>query len=397
MSSFYIVRASRWFMLGQKAAAGFPIVVSADGVVVETIASFLRARFVYQNAGIGTLCDEAYILREWWQYLARQRVAPHEVSEKLFLLWIRDQERRMENARVQRKISLVHQFHRFLSKSDPTFENSTVFMSEFPKFKYPRSSLRSRPGRPTPDTTEVEKVLDVLSHSSNPYLAARDWLLGMWIVETGLRREGVSSIRLATLEASLKEEGILLTNLLHCCRDPAEADRIRASLFSLKDSGREAVFIAVVEKGRKWRTVPVPIGLMLLTLEFIWNERDKLLAEYSARYTEARAEGAVWISLKTGRPLGVQSIGDRLKHAFNRAGVAGSGHRLRAYFACSLVWRLYRRAKSRSGAAWEANMVLLQAAEILGHNNIETLRPYLNRVLREDMFEGLPVPSRTLG
>ena len=92
----------------------------------------------------------------------------------------------------------------------------------------------------------------------------------------------------------------------------------------------------------------------------------------------------VWLSTKTGRALSAVAIGDIVKRAFLAIGVKGSGHRLRAFYACQLVLRLYNEARSDHGAAWDASQVLLLEAEVLGHNRPETLRPYLNRVLRQE-------------
>jgi site-specific recombinase XerD len=375
------VRASDSFVIGGRACEnGYPLFLAEDGRIVPELSWYARKRYVLENATFGTFEDEVYILREWWEYLTGRGVEYWNVTDTLFLQWIRLNERSMEKARVHRKIHIVHKFQRATIKEFKGEEYLVgVFETKMPKYKYPASVQHSKAGRPTPDSEAVEDVLDCLATQSDRYLAARNWLLGKWMCETGLRRQGMSQLTIAALQASLMSEGLQTGSEIQFQNagvgfQEAVIDRLEEIRFL----GRENLFVDVLEKRRKKRTVQVPITLFLETLEFVWSERRMALGQ--------KVHSAVWVSNKTGDFLSAKAIGDIVKKAFHAAEVKGSGHRLRAYYACKLVTRLYKEAREKDGNGWDAPAILLTAAELLGHERIETLRPYLNRAIRESLF-----------
>jgi hypothetical protein len=86
------------------------------------------------------------------------------------------------------------------------------------------------------------------------------------------------------------------------------------------------------------------------------------------------------------------SISNILLEAFDKADVEGSGHRLRAAYAYEVMKDAYLRARAAHGRNWDPQTVLHLVAEALGHKNLESLRSYLNDIMREDqLVEGHPV------
>jgi DNA polymerase III gamma/tau subunit len=75
-----------------------------------------------------------------------------------------------------------------------------------------------------------------------------------------------------------------------------------------------------------------------------------------------------------------------VKTAFNTLEIDASGHRLRAYFLTELVRDLYLTARAAHGRMFDARTILDQAAEIAGHADPTSLKPYLSRVMKEDTF-----------
>lgn len=389
MTRTHILKSTDNFSLGgHSTVKGFPLFLGRDGRVVEELTQYFRYRFSIQHSNRGTLKDEAYILREWWDYIADANVEYHQVSEKLFMLWIRNNQQSMENVRVQRKIEVVHRFQRFtiVRVYGEDFPLG-IFSEERPKFQFPRSSLRSRGSRPTPDFNDVEVVLSYLGAHADEYLASRNYLMARWMSDTGLRAAGVAQLDIGNLIDAMSLEGIhleasvALSDLVH-----SDQDRLVTSIQALHMKNRQYLYVRVTEKGNKTRYVQVPIDLFVETIEFVFGERRNCQIKHSKGVESKEVPDALWISLKTKRALSSAGIGDILKRAFTATGTKGSGHRLRAYYACSLVLKLYRQQKQMHGKGWDAPAVLLQAAELLGQSQIESLRPYLNRAIREDAF-----------
>jgi hypothetical protein len=86
------------------------------------------------------------------------------------------------------------------------------------------------------------------------------------------------------------------------------------------------------------------------------------------------------------------AIANEVKTAFNTLDINASGHRLRAYFLTELVRDLYLAARAAHGRMFDARTILDQAAEIAGHADPASLKPYLSRAMKEDTFRlGEPV------
>ncbi|WP_278984323.1 hypothetical protein [Sphingobium yanoikuyae] len=83
--------------------------------------------------------------------------------------------------------------------------------------------------------------------------------------------------------------------------------------------------------------------------------------------------------------LSRKTIGNILKSAFHGAGVLGSGHRLRAYWASETCARLWDEAFALNGFKWDQtveNAVLHDLARAMGHVKVSTtVRSYLDREL----------------
>jgi len=77
------------------------------------------------------------------------------------------------------------------------------------------------------------------------------------------------------------------------------------------------------------------------------------------------------------------AVADYVKAGFRRAGVSGSGHRLRARFAQNRVKQQYLLTRAQLGTIWQPEEVLLPVADELGHADLSSLRHYLNGMFRE--------------
>jgi len=65
-----VIRASQAFRLDHHHLPGFPFVLDHEGFLIEPIFAFLRSEAVQRHLAAGTLLDEAYVLRGWWQFVS---------------------------------------------------------------------------------------------------------------------------------------------------------------------------------------------------------------------------------------------------------------------------------------------------------------------------------------
>jgi hypothetical protein len=210
----------------------------------------------------------------------------------------------------------------------------------------------------------------------------------------GLRSAGVASLTVDMLSDALLREGIgeVNTGRQGLCRIDLEAlsetwtarESSLREIYSLRERGRKQVSVHVTEKNSKTREVWISIDFFISNLNFVWEERARFVARSAIATRHRRRGGALFISNKTGRQLGRKSIANFLGVAFKKAGVPGSGHRLRAFFAENVLRAEWNRAKSKGIKSPDILTILFAVAERLGHRNIRTLRHYLNKLKRID-------------
>jgi hypothetical protein len=163
---------------------------------------------------------------------------------------------------------------------------------------------------------------------------------------------------------------------------PEGQQRLIDALLALAER-REFLYVVVVEKGRKARKVQVPIALFRETLRrWVWDHRARFIDSVKRRDRAWLPPDALWLSRKTRRGLVAHSIGNEMKKAFARLGPpsdALSGHRLRAFYLTQLIRRLYRKALALQGRLLDVDAILNEAAELAGHSDPKSLKPYLDQ------------------
>lgn len=415
-------RCGKNFTLRDRHLPGYPTVVNAAGVPHRGVAAYFEERATFLNATVGTLVDEAYILANWLNELARVGVRWDEADDDRIVAWARRQEQEVSKRRVSHKIGVVHSFYeicqrtlgivdKILDAGGAAAEEVVPLMGERlhpdgskqPRFHYPTLPER-RTGRPTPNGVEVQTVLETASARSTEFASVSHWLIASLASSTGLRAGGNASISLRSLSEGLLEERIgelsstgklVACDLASAAEDGAKRGRILTELGRKGTQGRKNIFCEVTEKGSKTRSVAIPISLATLLLEFVWDQRHAFVIVRQKNVPGYRPPATLFVSMKTGRSYTPDAISNLLKRAFNEGGVRGSGHRLRAYFAEQVVHDAYMRAKAKHGRAFDVATILTVAAEALGHSDTKTLRRYLNRILRRDQLaEGFPIVVR---
>lgn len=392
-----VIRASQAFRLDHHHLPGFPFVLDHEGFLIEPIFAFLRSEAVQRHMAAGTLLDEAYVLRTWWHFVTGPSpfatISVDTVVQWTGLELSRNQTtgKGRSKRRLSRCLDVIGRFHRYilsdriyaagsenwrsssyLARLDPRLRDAS-----FAEVSLGHPAQRLNGGRPTPSEPDVERVLDALASRESPYLAARDWLLGRWMRDVGLRRAGVASLTVESLAQALIAEGILERHesLTTAGSTKRSRSQIRGRIEEFRKTGRSFICGEITEKGGRTRETKIPFSLVLETLDYVWGERTHL-------QNSPAPSGPLWLSVKTRRGLTAAAIGDIVKQAFRAASVKGSGHRLRACYAEEIVFRLYDQAKTTQDILFDENQILIDAAEAMGHSNWKSLRHYLNRAAR---------------
>lgn len=148
---------------------------------------------------------------------------------------------------------------------------------------------------------------------------------------------------------------------------------------SLRVKGEYHKFL-IKGKGNKSRYVFVLPDLLEDTMDYIEQERADIVKCKKKCNRDYKEPEFIFLSSTTGLPLKSNTISKYTKKAFKDAGLDNRHHDLRAKYVTDVIRVEIDNAAMGSGgiAAVEAGAILLKAAERMGHNSIEHLRPYLD-------------------
>lgn len=389
-----VVRASPELKIKRYKLPMYPIVLLDRGGVALAIDDYLHHGATRRSQTIGSLADEAYILKGWWAWAHHPSRISDSISSDLFSEWHGEQvELREERgtsgtkgrARIDRCLAVIQAFNKFLLKRRRRYAglpsqasiaayvarlDASDLMDPDNRIKYASRPERTGPGRPTPTPVQAESVLEALVGESNDAFASRNYLIGRWMFEVGLRAGGVASLSVGAIMGSLREVGLSPS----CCEAAAGNDvgvrqHVLRFLASETALGRATVQVDVIEKGPTLRKAGASLDLIEATLRHVWQ---------SVVHSEV---DAIFPSRKTKKGLTAGAIGDLAKDAFNATHTRGSGHRLRAAFAETTIFELCQK-RTPGGVRFDDDIILFEAAQKLGQRSTKSLRPYLNNVLR---------------
>ena len=420
-----IYKASDRHKAGRRRLSGYPFFVGQRGLF-EPVQRYLRHRKVSRGRQNGTLMNDALILRRWVSYLDQKKLNWTQASDHLFERFVNERAGEVSPSRLQTEINVIWSFYwvaqEKLGLISGVVENpergeigrllpiSAVLTHKRSKDGRlirrlgPQISLNTTPQgslRPTPNDEQVEQILSALLSASSRGRGAAWWLMANWMYRSTLRCVGVARLTVGALSEALSAEGIRAPvgpyGLAQISEDPEQQERIKSELSALARRGRTQLFVRVVEKRSKARFVPISIDDFELNLDFIWSDRSWLVKMFRGR-SGFNGTDALFPSMKTGGHYLPGSISNLINSQFRRLDVPGSAHRLRAACCVRIMRDCYIRARALHGRSWDPNAVLLEVAEVMGHSNPETLRPYLTRVQKEeDLLPGEPlvVPAGT--
>ncbi|MGY5796179.1 tyrosine-type recombinase/integrase [Rheinheimera faecalis] len=214
-------------------------------------------------------------------------------------------------------------------------------------WKWPHIPSSISKAKPTPTNEDLEK-LHITTIQESEKVGVRDALI-FTIYERSARRMEALQIKVS---------------------DIPDWDEIEEYLGSNK-----IFYVAVMGKGRRERDLELLPETMGLLREYIENERNEAVQAAKKRNKFYGEPTHLFVSSTTGKALNKQYISRRLSGLMKKAGVDGTGHRVRAKGLTDIVAAFdgfdYR------GQPKSAQDVLIRAAEKAGHSNPQSLRYYL--------------------
>jgi integrase len=381
---------------------GLPILLTRAGAAVDTPSDWLRYQAVKRSAPASTLQTYAETLRLYWNYLdwwnseerkramrENREIPPirrwDEIDDDFLEEWRNDQRAAgVHTGTINFRMSLVFRFYWWAQttgrvqrligwthwdesgRADPPPISARVVAGRSKggvtpvvltsNLLYPKPGKAKKSHIPTND--EAFNLHATLGSTASEYLAVRNSLMASWAEEAGLRR-----LEFLALKAS---------------EIPSRED-----IAGLMARGEIYLLDLTVTKGGRPRTVPVTPELLGRTREFIDVDRHELLQclRRGGRRGSALRVDALFLS-RSGRPLGKKGVTNLFTKNFALAGVDGSLHRLRAKFLMDLTEEYFRIEYERNGAFFSRETILLKVAEVAGHKRMDTLRHYLDLVVR---------------
>lgn len=363
-------------LLGGIPYPGIPLLLNYDYRVLAAPSDWLRHLRVTRRQSAESVRQFAYHLKYWWAFINRARIAWDKVDDFLMIEWRDRCLLKNDGATVNGYISTV--FRMYLWAERNGYTEGLIGEADMERKIRPPLSVKvktrrgtniysspllirtvAKPILPTPTNDEITKIHAALAemYGDNTDLMIRDGLILTWAEQTGTRRAETTSLKTSQIP---KWDEIL----------------------DLEEKG-ETYEITIVGKGDKRRLIWAGPDLLAQTRDYIEGERQAIVRRCRARLGSSyRVPEEVFLSSKTGHGLHKDTLSQKFAKAFREAGVRGSGHRVRARFITNLAEQAYEAAYEKLGSVPDLASVLLPIAQLAGHNQVETLQPYIAVVMR---------------
>ena len=354
----------------------------------------------------GTIKQQAFDLRMFWEFLSREKVDWKDVSNNVLLLWrdrmfkgvrVSMEQMSMPNRRIDvvnpilndtinRRISNVFRFYLFCSDCGLVPEGTighggkfriTVELGKDGKRGWV-AYLPSEGSPPVviPNDVDIDKLHDAMDEIFGSETSMRNRLYIDWNRYLGLRGMEASSLKKGMIPSMEEIEKYIADETPY----PME--------FSPKRQG-------VRTKGGRPRQTPLDVDPMLLkaTRDYIDNNRQEIVERAKTHFGRIYEEPDAIFLGTTGRSLGRQmktkSMQETVSKAIKCAGIDMTPHVLRKVFAMSVVESLYLAkfmelqlkglSPNQTVGTIDDNSIITYASQQLGHRfQTTTLKHYLD-------------------
>lgn len=248
---------------------------------------------------------------------------------------------------------------------------------------------------PTPD--EIEVALDESLKHPNDNRGQTWYLIGSLARRSGSRSCGIATLEVPKLMAGLEAETFVkqIPNYKVVLKEHLKEENrslIVAALQKMLKARRSFVLCNIKAKGGEWVPIAIPIELCVDIIDYICNARKRQIDE-RFKPRGKKPPPNVFLSFKIGGDqltgaLTPEAISNHWNQILKDLEISGTFHRVRATFIVEIVREIYLRERAINGRAWQAISVLNLARQLLGHKDIDSLRPYLQDVMVEQMLHG---------
>ncbi|KAA1160224.1 hypothetical protein EU508_10810 [Pseudoalteromonas fuliginea] len=214
-------------------------------------------------------------------------------------------------------------------------------------WKWPHTPSSTSKAKPTPTNDDLE-LLHAVTIEESDVVGTRDSLI-FTIYERSARRMEALQIKVSDVPDW----------------DEIEEYQAENKIFYVEVTGKRQI-------DRDLEFLP---ETMELIREYIENERSVAVSAAKKRDKFYKEPDELFLASTTGKRLNKQYISRRLSGLMKKAGVSGTGHRVRAKGLTDIV-AAFDGFDDR-GQPKSAQDVLIRAAEKAGHSNPQSLRHYL--------------------
>lgn len=374
-----VMFSSSHCVLDSKPYPRTPVILDPYGDVVLEPTHWLRSIRVAERSE-ATARQYAWVLNSFFNFLrkvergAARGWAWHRVDDKILRLWRNEMEqgvsvrRALKKYTINDKLKVVLRF--YVWAQEYGYVSARIGLTPEGGKPYPIRLVRRvvdgivqvtsdllyrlarRAANAIPNQDEYDALNIVLS--GDTYSRIRDSLMLRWVAGSGLRRGDL--IKRVVSELPSRDD----------CQKLIDADRL--------------YWMQVIGKGSKERAVPVSPHVIVETHDFIEGPRADLILGADVPYYDE-----IFLSSRRA-PLHPQSVSHIFTAGFKQIRKANERtrlylHRLRARFATLLVQQLAEEDEERGYSPFDPSrqrLILEKAALIMGHEDIKTLRVYLN-------------------
>ncbi|BCF95201.1 tyrosine-type recombinase/integrase [Paraburkholderia largidicola] len=340
---------------------GFPLLFTAQGLLIEPAVAFLHDHSVRQAHTADTLRTYAEILYDWFETLEQNNI-PWDDADVADLVAYRNRMLTQPSTHtgkpyristINHRVRGVLRFYKWAVGTSWLQASILVDAPLTSRLTRPTRSVRTysaqapersffilRQFESLPRPLTSEQAVELLARLPPPYD-----LMGRWQLFTGLRISELLSLRV---------------------HDVTNCSSSSASLYRIE----------VTRKGRKPSYVLAPACLLDETEAYLSGLRQAWLLR--ARRRGRAAETLALFVNSRGSPVGKNAYQRVISRTGQVCGFRATTHLLRATFACILLARLQRLASE--GAAINPLMIV---KVLLGHEHIETTDRYLRAIAVE--------------
>lgn len=337
---------------------GFPLLFTAQGLLIEPAVAFLHDHSVRQAHTADTLRTYAEILYDWFETLEQNNISWDD-ADAADLVAYRNRMLTQPSTHtgkpyristINHRVRGVLRFYKWAVRTSWLQASILVEAPLTSRVTKPTRSVRTYAAQATerslfilrqfeslPRPLTSEQAVELLARLPPPYD-----LMGRWQLFTGLRISELLSLRV---------------------HDVTNRSSSSASLHTIE----------VTRKGRKPGYVLAPACLLDETEAYLSGLRQAWLLRARRRGRAAKTL-ALFVNSR-GSPVGRNAYQRVINRTGQVCGFRATTHLLRATFACILLARLQRLASD--GAAINPLMIV---KVLLGHEHIETTDRYLRAI-----------------